>query len=76
MPDDDIGYITFSHPVAVVYLDACHRDDGFHPGSVTTVDGLVAALTEQRGWAERRRTRRTSPSTATAARHSNAPPPP
>ena len=30
----------------------CHLDDGFHPGPVTTLDGLVAALSEQRGWAD------------------------
>ena len=47
----DIGYMTFSNPVAV-YSDACHWQDGYHPGPVDTVDGLVAALTEQQGWAE------------------------
>ena len=47
--EDDIGRITFSRPDEV-YLDACHLDDGFHPGPVTTLDGLVAALSEQRGW--------------------------
>ena len=50
-PDDDIGVMTFNRPTRV-YLDACHVSDGFHPGPLTTVDGLVAALTEQRGWAE------------------------
>ena len=35
-----------------MYLDACHWSDGFHPGPVTTLDGLVAALSEQRGWAD------------------------
>jgi hypothetical protein len=49
--DDDIGRITFSRPDGV-YLDACHLDDGFHPGPVTTLDGLVAALSEQDGWAD------------------------
>jgi hypothetical protein len=47
----DIGFMDFSHPVAV-YADACHWDDGNHPGAVDTVDGLVAALSEQQGWAE------------------------
>ena len=28
------------------------RSDGYHPGPVDTVDGLVAALSEQQGWAE------------------------
>ena len=52
-PDDrfDVGVISFSRPDRV-YLDACHLSDGFHPGPVDTVDGLVAALTEQQGWAE------------------------
>jgi hypothetical protein len=45
------GYMDFSHPVAV-YSDACHWEDGYHPGPVDTVDGLVAALSEQQGWAE------------------------
>jgi hypothetical protein len=35
-----------------VYADACHASDGFHPGPVTTLGGLVSALTEQRGWAD------------------------
>jgi hypothetical protein len=30
----------------------CHASDGFHPGPVTTLDGLVTALTEQQGWAD------------------------
>ena len=50
-PEDDVGFITFSRP-AQVYLDACHLSDGFHPGAVTTLDGLVAALSEQRGWVD------------------------
>jgi hypothetical protein len=50
-PEDDVGFITFSRPEQV-YLDACHLDDGFHPGPVTTLDGLVAALSEQGGWAD------------------------
>ena len=49
--ESDIGFITFSRPDRV-YLDACHLDDGFHPGPVTTLDGLVAALSEQDGWAD------------------------
>jgi hypothetical protein len=47
--NDDIGVITFSRPFRV-FSDACHANDGFHPGPVTTVDGLVAALSEQSGW--------------------------
>lgn len=35
-----------------VYADACHASEGFHPAPVTTLDGLVTALTEQQGWAE------------------------
>ncbi len=35
-----------------MYSDACHPEDGYHPGPVDTVDGLVAALTAQQGWAE------------------------
>ena len=52
--EDDIGFITFSRPDRV-YLDACHLDDGFHPGPVTTLDGLVAALSEQRRMGRRDR---------------------
>jgi hypothetical protein len=48
---NDAGYITFSRPDAV-FLDACHSADGFHPGPLTTLDGLVAALHEQRGWVD------------------------
>ncbi|HZB42768.1 MAG TPA: hypothetical protein VE487_17475 [Ilumatobacter sp.] len=47
----DLGVITFSRPDRV-FADACHADEGFHPGPVTTLDGLVTALSEQRGWAE------------------------
>jgi hypothetical protein len=47
----DVGVMEFSRPVAV-YLDACHWEDGNHPGPLDTVDGLTAALTTQRGWAE------------------------
>ena len=50
-PEDDIGFITFSRPDQV-YVDACHLDDGFYPGPVTSLDGLVAALSEQDGWAD------------------------
>jgi hypothetical protein len=35
-----------------MYLDACHSADGFHPGPVTTLDGLVTALSEQGGWVD------------------------
>ena len=47
-PEDAIGFIAFSRPEQV-YLDACHLNEGFHPGPVTTLDGLVTALTEQQG---------------------------
>lgn len=47
---EDLG-LTFSRPDRV-FLDACHPSDGFHPGPMITLDGLVAALTEQGGWAE------------------------
>jgi hypothetical protein len=47
----DLGVITFSRPDRV-FVDACHSDEGFHPGPVTTLDGLVSALSEQGGWAE------------------------
>jgi transglutaminase-like putative cysteine protease len=46
-----VGVMEFSHPIAV-YSDACHPGDGNHPGPLNTVDGLVAALSEQQGWAE------------------------
>ena len=46
-----IGFMTFSHPDRV-FSDACHSSDGFYPGPVTTLDGLVTALSEQQGWAE------------------------
>ena len=45
------GFMTFSRPDRV-FVDACHPIDGFHPGPLTTLDGLVAALSEQGGWAE------------------------
>ena len=48
---NDAGYITFSQP-DLVHLDACHSADGFHPGPLTTLDGLVTALSEQRGWVD------------------------
>ena len=49
---DVIGDVTFSNPVAV-YADSCHPTEGFHPGFVETVDGLVTALMDQRGgWVE------------------------
>ena len=49
--EDDVGFITFSRPDRV-YSDACHLDLGFHPGAVRTLDGLVAALSEQDGWVD------------------------
>ena len=47
----DVGVMELSHPIAV-YSDACHWEAGNHPGPLDTVDGLVAALSEQQGWAE------------------------
>ena len=46
-----IGVINFSRPDRV-FSDACHWSEGYHPGSVATLDGLVAALSEQAGWAD------------------------
>ena len=43
--------MTFSRPDRV-FLDACHPSDGYHPRPLTTLDGLVAALSEQGGWAD------------------------
>ena len=43
--------LTFSRPERV-FLDACHPFEGDHPGPLDTLDGLVTALIEQRGWAE------------------------
>ena len=48
---DQLGFMAFSHPIAV-YADACHREDGYHPGPVDTLNGLVTVLIEQHGWAE------------------------
>ena len=48
---DVTGSIAFSRPVRV-FSDACHWSDGYYPGPVATVDGLVTALSEQRGWAD------------------------
>ena len=48
---DDVGVITFSSPVRV-FADACHANDGDDPGLVTSLDGLVAALSEQVGWVD------------------------
>lgn len=47
----DIGFMTFSKPDKV-FLDACQSSDGYHPGPVTTLDGLVTALREQGGWVD------------------------
>jgi hypothetical protein len=41
--------MTFTRPDRVS-LDACHPSDGYHPGPLTTLDGMVTALSEQRGW--------------------------
>jgi hypothetical protein len=46
-----IGFMTYSNPVAV-HSDACHWEGGYQPGPVDTLDGLVAALTGQHGWAD------------------------
>lgn len=43
--------MTFSRPDRV-FLDACHSSDGFHPGPLTSLTGLVAALSEQGGWVD------------------------
>ena len=48
---DGIGNMSFSRPDRV-FLDACHGTHGFHPGPLTSLDGLGAALSEQGGWAE------------------------
>ena len=45
------GFVSFSRPDKV-YLDACHLSEGFHPGPVTSLHGLVTALSEQDGWAD------------------------
>jgi hypothetical protein len=44
------GWVAFARPDAV-FLDVCHPSAGYHPGPVTTLDGLVTALSEQQGWA-------------------------
>ncbi len=55
LPEDPLeGYIgpmSFSHPIRV-FSDVCHWEDGYYPGTLTTLDGLVNALTSQQGWAE------------------------
>jgi hypothetical protein len=47
------GWMMFSRPSAV-FSDACHATGPtpYHLGSVTTLDGLVAALIEQQGWVD------------------------
>jgi hypothetical protein len=47
--DEGQDGMTFSRPPRV-FLDACHPSAGDHPGPLTTLDGLVAALREQGGW--------------------------
>jgi hypothetical protein len=49
--NQNVGVVAFSRP-ARVFSEFCRPDDGFHPGPVDTVDGLVAALSEQGGWAD------------------------
>jgi hypothetical protein len=51
-PEGDVGYIGFSRSPHQVFLDGCHLSDGYYPGPVTSLDGLVAALSEQRGWVD------------------------
>ena len=46
-----IGLVSFRRPDRV-FSDGCHWSDGYYPGPVTTLDGFVAALSEQRGWAD------------------------
>ena len=46
-----IGGIMFSRADRV-FSDACHWSDGYYPGPVATLDDLVAALSEQGGWAD------------------------
>lgn len=48
--NDELGVVRFSRPEGV-FADACHASEGYHQGSVTTLDGVVAALSEQAGWA-------------------------
>ncbi len=48
---DQIGVLTFSRPYRV-FADACDATAGYHPGPETTLDGLVAALSEQGGWVD------------------------
>lgn len=43
--------LTISRPDKV-FLDACRPGDGYHPGPLTTLDGLVTALHEQGGWVD------------------------
>jgi hypothetical protein len=43
--------VTFSRPDRV-FLDACHPGNGYHAGPLTTLDGLVTALSEQGGWVD------------------------
>ena len=47
--DGNVNAMTFSR-LDRVFLDACHPGEGDSPGPLTTLDGLVAALHEQRGW--------------------------
>jgi len=45
------GTLAFSRPQGV-YKDACHWEDGLVEGPLTTLDGLVAAFSEQGGWVD------------------------
>jgi hypothetical protein len=45
------GFIAFVQPEHV-YADACNFASGFQPGPLTTLDGMVAALNQQRGWVD------------------------
>ena len=69
----DVGVMELSHPIAV-YSDACHWEAGNYPGRWTpSTVSLLRSASSRDGL--RSPPRRTSPSTATSAKHSNAPPP-
>ena len=46
--NDSVGKLQLTIPQRV-YRDACHLSAGFYPGPLTTVDGLVTALSKQGG---------------------------
>ena len=49
--NNDAGFISFNRP-GQVYSDSCQWTDGFHVGPLTTLDGMVAVLSEQGGWVD------------------------